>query len=395
MPKPAPSKPRILLLSGYDAASHRYWRNTLVKGIEAFDWTEIALPDRHFSWRVRGNSLSFAFQHRDVLSQDYDCLIATSMVDLASLRGFVPQLANMPNLLYFHENQFDYPVKESADLKAITQKIVSAQLTSIYALLCADKILFNSKYNQRTFFSGAKQLLNKLPDGIPKQLLKGMEEDSQVLPVPISEKFILKKQKQKQKLRFENRMDNRDPLQIVWNHRWEYDKQPEIFFNAMHLLKQQGVQFRLHVLGQSFRQKPECFDKAQNSLKNEIQTWGYQPEVDYYRILSESDIVISTALHDFQGLSMLEAILSGCFPVAPNRVAYPEYMQDNNLYQVGGEIDEAESLCAKLVEVLSQEEKPDSQRQSVNPYLDRHLLGVYQKTIMSSVNQFKRANPRL
>ncbi len=172
MPMSIASKPRILLLSGYDAASHRYWRNTLVKGIRGFDWTEIALPDRHFSWRVRGNSLSFAFQHKEVLSRDYDCLIATSMVDLASLRGFVPPLANIPNLLYFHENQFDYPVKPFCGSKAVVQKNTSAQLTSIYALLCADEILFNSKYNQQSFFSGAQKLLNKLPDGIPKHLLK-------------------------------------------------------------------------------------------------------------------------------------------------------------------------------------------------------------------------------
>ena len=389
MPKCVTNKPRILLLSGYDAASHRYWRNTLVKGIEAFDWTEIALPDRHFSWRVRGNSLSFAFQHKDVLSRDYDCLIATSMVDLASLRGFVPQLANIPNLIYFHENQLDYPAKESPELKAAFQNDVSAQLTSIYTLLCADKTLFNSKYNQRTFFSGAQKLLNKLPDGIPKDLLKGMQQDSQVLPVPISEKLILNRQNFKHK----KNMDSRGPLQIVWNHRWEYDKQPEIFFNAMLLLKQQGIQFKLHVLGQSFRNKPACFDKAKNSLQDEIQTWGYQPSEDYYRILSESDFVISTALHDFQGLSMLEAILSGCYPLAPNRVAYPEYMQDNNLYQVNGKLDEAESLFAKLMVIIAQGELPAPPKQLVEPYLDGHLLAVYRETIMASINLFKQTNP--
>lgn len=389
MPKYITQKPRILLLSGYDAASHRYWRNTLVKGLDAFDWTEIALPDRHFSWRVRGNSLSFAFQHKEVLSRDYDCLIATSMVDLASLRGFVPRLANIPNLLYFHENQFDYPVKESAKLREIAQKAVSAQLTSIYALLCADKILFNSKYNQTTFFNGAQKLLNKLPDGIPKQLLKGMEEDSQVLPVPISEKLILTRQNFKHK----KRVSSRGPLQIVWNHRWEYDKQPEVFFDAMHLLKEKGIGFRLHVLGQSFRQKPICFEKARNSLKDEIQTWGYQPQEDYYRILSESDIVISTALHDFQGLSMLEAILSGCFPVAPNRVAYPEYMQDNNLYKVGDKRDEAESLFARLMELFELGEIPAPPVQLVNPYLDGHLLSAYQETIFASINLFRQTNP--
>lgn len=388
MSKPVVRKPRILLLSGYDATSHRYWRNILVKGIDAFDWTEVALADRYFSWRVRGNSLSFAFQHREVLSQDYDCLIATSMVDLASLRGFMPQLAKMPNLLYFHENQFDYPVKEAPELKNIVQKIVSAQLTSIYSLLCADKVLFNSKYNQQTFFSGAQKLLKKLPDGIPKQLLKGMQENSLVLPVPVSKKLVLERQKHIPT----DKMGGRGPLQIVWNHRWEYDKQPEIFFDAMYLLKKRGIQFKLHVLGQSFRKKPACFEQAQKFLKDEIHTWGYQPKGDYYRILSESDIVVSTALHDFQGLSMLEAILSGCFPVAPNRVAYPEYMNDNNLYQVDGDLDEAESLCAKLMALLVKKERPTSQEQSVVSYLDSDLLGVYQETILASINQFKQTN---
>ena len=86
---------------------------------------------------------------------------------------------------------------------------------------------------------------------------------------------------------------------------------------------------------------------------------------------------------------MLEAILSGCFPVAPNRVAYPEYMQDNNLYQVGGKLDEAESLFAKLMALFAQRELPASQKQLVIPFLDSHLLAVYQETIMASVNQVK------
>jgi len=391
MPKSAAYKPRILLLSGYDAASHRYWRNTLVKGLDVFDWTEIALPDRYFSWRVRGNSLSFAFQHKEALSQNYDCLIATSMVDLASLRGFVPRLANIPNLLYFHENQFDYPVKPSSNSKENAQKDVSAQLTSIYALLCADKVLFNSKYNQMTFFKGAQALLNKLPDGVPKQLLKGMEKNSQILPVPISKKSILPKQN----LKNNKGTDSRGSFQIVWNHRWEYDKQPQVFFDAMLLLKKQGIQFQLHVLGQSFRQVPACFEKARDSLKEEIQTWGYQSQEDYYRILSESDIVISTALHDFQGLSMLEAILSGCFPVAPNRVAYPEYMQDNSLYQVGDTGDEAESLFARLMEIFALGEIPAPPIQLIKPYLDAHLLSAYQQTIMDSIKQFRQTSPAI
>ena len=131
-------KPQLLLLSGYDAASHRYWRNSLTKNLDDFEWKEVVLPDRYFSWRIRGNSLTFAYEYKEILQQNYDCLIVTSMVDLASLRGFIPSLANIPTIVYFHENQFAYP---SNGLTEIDQSnVVNAQLTSIYSLLCGDKI---------------------------------------------------------------------------------------------------------------------------------------------------------------------------------------------------------------------------------------------------------------
>src|SRR5690606_35019293 len=84
---------RILLLSAYDAASHKHWRQQLVTLFPGSHWTELVLPARYFSWRIRGNSLSWAFNHRQKLTDNYDLLIATSVCDLASLRGFVPELA--------------------------------------------------------------------------------------------------------------------------------------------------------------------------------------------------------------------------------------------------------------------------------------------------------------
>ena len=75
-------KSKILLLSGYDAASHRYWRNLLGEKLPQFEWTQLALPNRHFSWRVRGSSLNFAFQYQREISKDYDLVVATSMVFL-------------------------------------------------------------------------------------------------------------------------------------------------------------------------------------------------------------------------------------------------------------------------------------------------------------------------
>src|SRR5690606_31607509 len=56
---------RILLLSAYDADSHRRWREGLVRELPQHAWTVLALPPRHFSWRIRGNALSWAFGERD------------------------------------------------------------------------------------------------------------------------------------------------------------------------------------------------------------------------------------------------------------------------------------------------------------------------------------------
>ncbi|MFC6979090.1 tRNA-queuosine alpha-mannosyltransferase domain-containing protein [Microbulbifer taiwanensis] len=48
-----------MLLSAYDADSHKRWRRGLVAAIPEWQWTQLTLPPRYFSWRIRGNSLSW------------------------------------------------------------------------------------------------------------------------------------------------------------------------------------------------------------------------------------------------------------------------------------------------------------------------------------------------
>ncbi len=332
------SKPRILLLSGYDAASHRYWRKGLQQHLPEFEWTQLALPDRHFSWRMRGNGLIWATgEERQILAQDYDLLIATSMVDLAGLRGLVPQLASIPTIVYFHENQFEYPLSPNQS------DIIHHQLQSIYAALCADRLQFNTAFNRDTFFAGAQQLLKRLPDKFDPQLLDGLQAKSSVVAVPIELPAGLQKPR------------NALPT-LLWNHRWEYDKQPQIYFDALALLKQQGIEFKLNVVGQSFRQSPECFAEAKVQFADDITHWGYQPSKQaYQQVLIESDIVVSAAAHDFQGLAMLEAMAYGCVPVAPDRLAYREYIDP--AYRYSDKTDnEAQELAQKLVFAIEHSE---------------------------------------
>jgi hypothetical protein len=150
---------RILLLSAYDAHSHRRWRQGLVAAFPEWRWTVLTLPPRFFSWRVRGNSLTWAYSERKTLEQPFDVLVATSMTDLSALKGLVPKLANVPALVYCHENQFAYPDRRDG-------QTIEPKVTSLYALLAADRVIFNSAWNRESFLDGARTLLQLMPDAV-------------------------------------------------------------------------------------------------------------------------------------------------------------------------------------------------------------------------------------
>ena len=52
-----------------------------------YDWTQLVLPGRYFSWRMWGNSMQWALGERATLDQPFDVVFATSMLALASLKG--------------------------------------------------------------------------------------------------------------------------------------------------------------------------------------------------------------------------------------------------------------------------------------------------------------------
>lgn len=362
---------KILLLSAYDASSHRYWHQLLTQRLTDFDWTVLSLPDRHFYWRMRSNALTYALLHREALLADYDLILATSMVDLCGLRGLLPSLGRIPTVLYFHENQFAYPVRKASS------NIINSQLVSVYSSLCADRVLFNSSYNRQSYLDGGNELFRKMPDGVPENAMADVEGISEVLPVPILPAPV------RLAADSNNRSSDR-VLEIVWNHRWEYDKQPEVFFAAMELLQCHGVDFVLHVMGQSFREIPPCFSQAKDTFGERIVTWGYQPRAAYLTVLQKADIVVSCAAHDFQGLGMLEAISHGCVPVAPARVAYVEYVPGALLYQCeAGDSSEPTVVYEKIASLLQGEwpSAPD-----VTYYYAENLLEQYRQLILDTVS---------
>ncbi len=339
------------MLSAYDADSHQRWHQGLVKHLP-YVFNVQCLPARYFSWRIRGNPLTWALGHHAALTaKPWDVIIATSMVDLATLKGLMPEFASVPTLVYFHENQFAYPTT------AHSYQSIEPQMVSLYSALAATQIVFNSHFNQKTFLHGVADLLKKMPDHIPPGIVPLLENKSTVIPVPLDNVYFDLAPK-----RIKNTAQS---FTLVWNHRWEYDKGPELLLAIIQQLQLKIPTQKMcwHIVGQQFRTAPKVFDeiKKQLSAHNWLGQWGYLTRADYQQVLQQSDGVLSTALHDFQGLAVMEATAAGCIPILPNRVAYPDFFAADYLYDVAGDIHmQAFNACQKIMALMALEQLPSA-----------------------------------
>ena len=319
---------KILLLSAYHAQSHDYWARLLINHLPEYRWTLLTLSARYYSWRIKGNAWSFMSQYSEELAQNFDVVIATSMTDVATVKALCPKLSSLPVLLYFHENQFAYPSSKQQ------KNQVLAQITQIYGALASQQLLFNSEYNRKTFFHGAKSFLQQMPDFVDINLVDQLEHLSTVLQVPVYINFDRK---------FDTKINlNTDVLTLCWAARWEYDKGPDELLMLLQRLEKSGMQYQIIVMGQSFRKQPEAFDSIEKNFQHRLVHFGFADSRDQYlSLLSQSDIFISTAKHEFFGISVREAHLLGLALLLPNDLVYPELYPNALFYD---NIDQAEEI---------------------------------------------------
>ena len=100
---------------------------------------------------------------------------------------------------------------------------------------------------------------------------------------------------------------------------------------------------------------------------------------EYCQWLSKSDILPVTSIQDFFGISIIEAVSSGVFPILPNRLSYPELFEDVEFnaklfYQSDKE------LKNKITETLNNL----SQIQNEKLYLQKYVKNKYDWSIIAS-----------
>ncbi len=322
---------KIWLVEPYLTGSHQGW----AEGYQAHSRHQVrllTLPGRFWKWRMQGGAITLARKAAS-LEEEPDLLLASDMLNLPVFLALAgPKPARAPIALYFHENQLTYPLPpgERRDLHYGFINVASA--------LRAGALFFNSGYHLAEFFAELPRLLKHFPDYNELWAVDALRAKARVLPLGLDLA----------------RLDAGRPAQptsgravVLWNHRWEYDKDPPAFFRALYTLAEEGLSFGLVLLGESFRNLPGEFLEARRLLGERILHFGFvEDPADYARWLWRSDIVVSTAIHEFFGAAVVEACYCGCFPILPRRLSYPELvpaeLHSACLY------DDPEGLVARL-----------------------------------------------
>jgi glycosyltransferase involved in cell wall biosynthesis len=320
---------KILVIEPYFGGSHKFFLQELEAQLD-LRFTFITLPARKWKWRMRFAAPWVAEQLATQL--DVEAVLCSTFVDVATLRGLAPSWFNrLPILTYFHENQFAYPVQIE------DERDFHFSLTNYLTALASDRLAFNSRFNLDTFLAGCRDMEKKAPD-VKLCGTDAIAEKSIVLPFALDFSDL-------------DQLESQEPCHdhvIVWNHRWEHDKNPDLFFHTLFELADENVPFRLIVVGQSFMYRPAIFAKAKKRLQERLVHFGYaKNRSEYLRLLKQGTIIISTASHEFYGLSVIEAVRAGCRPLLPKRLSYPELFGECFLY------DNDHCLKERLKEVLA------------------------------------------
>lgn len=302
----------ILALNTYHGGSHKSFITNWQKH-SIHQWSMHTLPAHHWKWRMSHAAITFNQQLQEKKAADWDILFCTDMLNLAEFIGLADKkIQSLPRVIYFHENQLTYPSQNSdhRDLRYAYINFTSA--------LAADEVWFNSNWHKEDFLQALEYWLMRMPDNRPRQAINTIEKKSRIHHPGIDSDCFES-----------NRKKTGECLTILWAARWEHDKNPECFFNALTRLKQNNINFKLNVIGSTSKKIPDIFITAEKDFIDQINIWGYaDSRQDYIKALQVSDVIVSTANHEFFGIAVMEAVATGCIPVLPDRLAYPETMAD-------------------------------------------------------------------
>jgi len=329
---------RILFVEPFYGGSHRAFLDGLVAH-SSHDIETLTLPEGEWRRRMRRGAQELATAVDEVCGA-FDALIMSDMLDLPVFLALTrPRFERTPVMAYFHENQFTYPRVRGTKFNSWFGQV------NYLTAMAADMVAFNSEFHRQDFLGALRALSGQPNNWLMTEAIGAIEAKSMVLPVGVELSWL-------DGVRPSNR-DSGPPV-VLWNHRWEFDKAPEMFERGLGALADEGVPFEVIIAGEPGDNPSDALHRARERLGGRVRHFGYaESREDYGRLLWQSDIVVSTTRHEFFGVGMVEAMYAGCVPCAPNRYNYPALVPVE--HRAACLFDDEAGFVARLRQLLTNE----------------------------------------
>lgn len=309
---------KVLLNVPYYTGSHKYWADNLIQ-YSKYDFDLIAMNGRHWKWRLQGSAIHLANQfnqkYRD--SALPHLIICSTMMDVSLYRSLIRK--SIPIVYFMHENQLTYPVSDIDERR----EEFHYGFINYKSCLAADYVFFNSAYHRTVFLEALEKLLKRLPDYQSMDSIKMIQEKSEISWIGIDLDRI-----SEQLIKIRSKKQRNDIPVILWNHRWEHDKNPDLFRRLLLHLDSKGIDFKLVLTGES-SEKSQVFQEINSLFRTKIAHSGFFPDYkSYIEAISHCDLSPISSEQDFYGISVLEAVCCGVSPLLPQNRVYNDFLPE-------------------------------------------------------------------
>jgi glycosyltransferase involved in cell wall biosynthesis len=345
---------RVVLVESFYGGSHRAWADAWIRH-SRHDISLVTHPDEFWRWRLRGGAVTLAADFNAAVKQQGrpDAVVVSGLVDVAAFGGHARRsLGNTPLAVYVHESQLLYPLAPNQ------RSDTSAALVNWQSLVASDAVWFNSSFHRDALRNALPGLLGSQPVPTHSHLIDTVFERASVLWPGVEAATLIAGER-----------TERLVPRVLWNQRWDHDKNPQAVFSALAQLAEQGVLFTVALAGQNQRPDNREFAWIHEQLGDRIDHHGYLPDDEYQQLLLSCDVVVSAADHEFFGIAIVEALAAGAVPVLPTRLSFPELIEpqwhEAALYP-NGELRSA--LCATLEDVDAARDRVEGLRVSMQRF---------------------------
>jgi glycosyltransferase involved in cell wall biosynthesis len=353
----------ILAVEPYFSGSHK----AFLSGLQEYSqhtFQLVTLNGKGRPARIHIDSMKLA-QEVKQLDIEPDILMLSSVMNVAAFLALTnPCFADTPKVMYMHENPLTQPLPPGEVRDEVYGYL------HFLGMLAVDELLFASEFQRDDYLDSLPAFLKEYSDDPYTDQIEEIAQKARVLYPGLDLSGLDTDTTTETK-----EIKSQRPV-IVWNQRWQYDRNPGMFFRVLNRLDDIDLDFDLILAGDTKHDKPEEFQKAWSRYGRRIKHFGYVEDPEAYaRLLHQGDIVVSTATYEFFCVAIMEAIHCGCHPLVPDSLHYPELIPEHlhePLLHAPVLYEDEDQLFHTLKSILQGESKPlpKATLKGINQHLD-------------------------